>query len=94
MGSSFLISVIIKNFKKVKEVQYEQYSVRCNIRTSTIWRFVIVLVSAMIKEELHMFKNHPFHVNDDKEMEELVESIREHGVLIPGIVRPIAEVRH
>ena len=38
-----------------------------------------------------MFKNHPFHVNDDKEMEELAESIREHGVLIPGIVRPRAE---
>ena len=44
--------------------------------------------------ELHTFKNHPFHVNDDKEMEELAESIREHGMLIPGIVRPIAEVRH
>lgn len=41
--------------------------------------------------ELHTFKNHPFHVNDDKEMEELAESIREHGVLIPGIVRPRAE---
>ena len=41
-----------------------------------------------------MFKNHIFHVNDDKEMEELAESIREHGMLIPGIVRPIAEVRH
>ena len=27
-------------------------------------------------------------------MEELAESIREHGMLIPGIVRPIAEVRH
>ena len=38
-----------------------------------------------------MFKNHTFHVNDDKEMEELAESIREHGVLIPGIVRPRAE---
>lgn len=41
--------------------------------------------------ELHTFRNHPFHVNDDKEMEELAESIREHGVLIPGIVRPRAE---
>ena len=41
--------------------------------------------------ELHTFKNHPFHVNDDKEMEELAESIREHGVLIPGIVRLRAE---
>ena len=41
--------------------------------------------------ELHTFQNHPFKVNDDKEMEELAESIREHGVLIPGIVRPRAE---
>lgn len=38
--------------------------------------------------ELYTFQNHPFKVNDDKEMEELVESIRQHGVLIPGIVRP------
>lgn len=45
----------------------------------------------VILSELHTFKNHPFHVNDDKEMEELAESIREHGVLIPGIVRPRAE---
>lgn len=41
--------------------------------------------------ELHTFQNHPFKVNDDNEMEELAESIREHGVLIPGIVRPRAE---
>lgn len=41
--------------------------------------------------ELHTFQNHPFKVNDDKEMEELTESIRQHGVLIPGIVRPRAE---
>ena len=32
--------------------------------------------------ELHTFKNHPFHVNDDKEMEELAESIREQGFAI------------
>ena len=41
--------------------------------------------------ELHTFKNHPFHVNDEKEMEELAESIRQHGVLMPGIARPRAE---
>lgn len=41
--------------------------------------------------ELHTFQNHPFKVNDDKEMEELAESIRQHGVLMPGIARPRAE---
>ncbi len=39
-------------------------------------------------EDLHDFKNHPFRVVDDEKMEETVESIRQHGVLVPGIVRP------
>lgn len=37
--------------------------------------------------DLHTFKNHPFSVLDDDKMEETVESIKEHGVLVPGIVR-------
>ena len=38
--------------------------------------------------ELHDFKDHPFRVLDDEKMEETVESIRQHGVLVPGIARP------
>ena len=34
------------------------------------------------------FKNHPFKVKDDEQMENLVESIKENGVLNPIIVRP------
>lgn len=41
--------------------------------------------------ELFPFKGHPFKVLDDEAMEEMVESIRIHGVLVPGIVRPRAE---
>lgn len=37
--------------------------------------------------ELHTFKGHPFKVNDDEKMQETVDSIKEHGVLVPGIVR-------
>lgn len=38
--------------------------------------------------ELHPFKNHPFKVNMDGEMEALAESIRQHGrVLVPGTAR-------
>lgn len=37
--------------------------------------------------DLHQFENHPFRVVDDEKMEETVESIKEHGVLVPGIVR-------
>lgn len=38
--------------------------------------------------ELHTFKNHPFKVLDDEKMEETVESVKVHGVLVPGIARP------
>ena len=47
-------------------------------------------VEVMIKE-LHDFKDHPFRVNDDEEMAELVQSIREKGVLVPLTVRPSSE---
>ena len=40
--------------------------------------------------ELHDFPGHPFQVRDDEEMEKLAESITQHGVLIPGLVRPRA----
>lgn len=38
--------------------------------------------------ELHPFPDHPFGVRDDAAMEEMVESIREYGVLVPAIARP------
>ena len=38
--------------------------------------------------ELYPFKDHPFKVVDDERMQETVESVKEHGVLVPGIARP------
>ena len=38
---------------------------------------------------LHSFAHHPFQVRDDVDMQELVDSIREQGVLVPVIVRPM-----
>lgn len=38
--------------------------------------------------ELHPFEGHPFKVVDDEKMQETAQSIREHGVLVPAIVRP------
>lgn len=37
------------------------------------------------------FPNHPFKVREDEEMLELVDSVRQFGVLVPAIVRPKAE---
>ena len=38
-------------------------------------------------EQLHEFKNHPFHVVEDEAMMELVESIKANGILSPAIAR-------
>lgn len=41
--------------------------------------------------ELHPFKNHPFHVEENDELRDLAKSITDHGVVTPGIVRPRPE---
>ena len=41
--------------------------------------------------ELHPFPNHPFQVRDDDSMKETAESIKQFGVLVPAIVRPVPE---
>ena len=41
--------------------------------------------------EISDFPNHPFHVKIDEEMERLVESVRERGVLSPVLVRPMPD---
>ena len=38
--------------------------------------------------ELHPFRNHPFQVRDDDEMDKMVDSVKEYGVMTPAIVRP------
>ncbi len=40
--------------------------------------------------QLHPFADHPFHPYTDERLRDLTDSIREHGVLIPVLVRPMA----
>lgn len=42
-------------------------------------------------EKLHPFENHPFKVLDDDSMTELVDSIKEYGLLNRIIVRPLED---
>lgn len=37
--------------------------------------------------EISDFPNHPFKVRMDEEMQQMAESVREHGVLVPALVR-------
>ena len=48
-------------------------------------------VASVPLSQLHTFKHHPFRVLDDEKMQETVESVKQHGVLMPGIVRPHPE---
>ncbi len=48
-------------------------------------------VTSVPLSELHTFKGHPFRVLDDEKMQETVESVKQYGVLMPGIVRPHPE---
>lgn len=41
--------------------------------------------------EISDFPNHPFKVKTDEKMLEMVESVKEHGVLMPALVRPKPE---
>lgn len=48
-------------------------------------------VMALNLTEIHKFEGHPFSVRDDKDMWELVESIKQFGVLEPAVVIPRKE---
>ena len=40
-------------------------------------------------EQIGDFPNHPFHVRMDESMMELAESVKQYGVLVPSLVRPL-----
>ena len=42
----------------------------------------------ILLEEISDFRNHPFKVKQDEAMVEMVESVRQYGVLVPALVRP------
>ena len=43
-------------------------------------------------DKLHPFKNHPYKVQDNEEMERLAESIKQNGVVSPIIVHPMEDM--
>ena len=48
-------------------------------------------VKEIALSELFPFKNHPFKVLDDEAMQDTVESVKAHGILVPAIARPRPE---
>ena len=46
-------------------------------------------IQMLSPEKMQPFPNHPVKVVDDEKMNDMVESIKEYGVLVPIIVRPV-----
>lgn len=42
-------------------------------------------------DELHPFKNHPFKILNNEEMERMMESIRKVGTITPALARPLPD---
>ena len=72
--------------KPNKDIQLTTYQDLLGVEENTGAGTEKVVIAPLT--ELFDFKDHPFKVLDDEKMEETTESIRQHGVLIPGIARP------
>ncbi len=70
---------------KVKIEKFEDLFGGCAGQESSVEQIINAPLA-----DLHTFKDHPFRVEDDEKMEETTESIRQYGVLVPGIARPRA----
>lgn len=84
-------------YEKLKEVRYQDvyHKALCYCFDDLFGTEKLQTGTEQVQEialsELHEFKGHPFKVLDDEKMQETVESIREHGVLMPGIARPMKD---
>ena len=52
---------------------------------------IIESISNIELSKLKPFEEHPFSIRDDEAMQQTVESVREYGVLVPAIARPLED---
>ncbi len=72
-----------RNNKEIQLTSYDDLLGISNEESEDTEKIIIAPLT-----ELYTFKDHPFRVVDDEKMEETTESIRQYGVLVPGIARP------
>lgn len=75
------VRLSLKNYDDIFTTQEEREAKKAAEGVETVQQVKL--------SELVPFKNHPFKVRDDEDMEKTVESIEEFGVLNPVIVRPV-----
>lgn len=49
------------------------------------------MVVVLSIDDIDDFKNHPFKIKNDEKMQEMVESVKQNGILLPVLVRPKGE---
>lgn len=52
---------------------------------------IMEAISNIELSKLKPFEDHPFSIRDDEAMQQTVESVREYGVLVPAIARPLED---
>lgn len=71
-----------------KEIKMTSYDDLFNIGSQPAEESVDKIVYLPLVE-LHTPRNHPFKVIDDTAMQEMAESVKQSGILSPGIARPL-----
>ena len=71
-----------------KEIKMTSYDDLFNMGSKPVEESVDKIVYLSLSE-LHTPQNHPFKVIDDMAMQEMAESVKQSGVLSPGIARPL-----
>ena len=71
-----------------KEIKMTSYDDLFNMGSQPVENSVDKIVYLPLSE-LHTPRNHPFKVIDDAAMQEMAESVKQSGILSPGIVRPL-----
>lgn len=51
-------------------------------------------IEDILIDRIDDFPNHPFKVRMDESMREMVDSVKQHGVLVPAIIRPKEDGRY
>ncbi len=72
--------------KDLKPIQLTSYEDLLGINQNESDNQIVEIPLSKLRD----FHQHPFYVKDDDKMKETARSIREHGVLVPAIVRPLA----
>lgn len=52
------------------------------------------MVVVLSIDDIDDFKDHPFKIKNDEKMEEMVESVKQNGILLPVLVRPKGERKY